>query len=188
MEVEEREDHRSPRRPTVAAAGRPCSSRGTPSTPSLVLTTAVCTTLALASRRWPRLHAVASMRGSDDDGRIRRGSCGDRSDVDRREVGPSDGPREHPSELEQAVRAPLAIGRLSPGRTRRAGARAVRGGPCPRLAALNSPVAALDPRVEPRVHEHDGFVVTLSTYYQPVADRAPPPRTMQTRSSGCILR
>jgi aminoglycoside phosphotransferase (APT) family kinase protein len=28
-----------------------------------------------------------------------------------------------------------------------------------------SPIAALDPRVEPRVHERDGFVVTLWTYY-----------------------
>src|SRR5687767_10319557 len=34
-----------------------------------------------------------------------------------------------------------------------------------RLAAAGSPVAALDPRVEPRVYEQDGFVVTLWTYY-----------------------
>jgi aminoglycoside phosphotransferase (APT) family kinase protein len=33
------------------------------------------------------------------------------------------------------------------------------------------PVAALDQRAEPRVHERDGFVVTLWTYYQPVALR-----------------
>ncbi|MGC9381655.1 phosphotransferase enzyme family protein [Streptomyces sp. MH13] len=38
-----------------------------------------------------------------------------------------------------------------------------------RLAAAGCPVAALDPRVEPRVHERDGFVVTLWTYYAPVA-------------------
>lgn len=37
-----------------------------------------------------------------------------------------------------------------------------------RLAATGSPVAALEPRVEPRVHERDGFVVTLWTYYEPV--------------------
>jgi hypothetical protein len=34
-----------------------------------------------------------------------------------------------------------------------------------RLAAAGCPVAALDPRVEPRVHERDGFEVTLWTYY-----------------------
>jgi hypothetical protein len=37
-----------------------------------------------------------------------------------------------------------------------------------RLAESGSPVAALEPRVEPRVHERDGFVVTLWTYYEPV--------------------
>jgi len=38
-----------------------------------------------------------------------------------------------------------------------------------RLAESGSPVAALEPRVEPRVYERDGFVVTLWTYYEPVA-------------------
>lgn len=38
-----------------------------------------------------------------------------------------------------------------------------------RLAATESPVGALEPRLEPRVHERDGFVVTLWTYYEPVA-------------------
>jgi Phosphotransferase enzyme family len=38
-----------------------------------------------------------------------------------------------------------------------------------RLAETESPVAALEPRVEPRVYERDGFVVTLWTYYKPVA-------------------
>jgi hypothetical protein len=33
------------------------------------------------------------------------------------------------------------------------------------LAAIASPVAALEPRVEPRVYEGDGFAVTLWTYY-----------------------
>jgi len=37
-----------------------------------------------------------------------------------------------------------------------------------RLAETESPVAALEPRVEPRVYEHDGFAVTLWTYYEPV--------------------
>ncbi|MGA5448976.1 phosphotransferase enzyme family protein [Streptomyces umbrinus] len=37
-----------------------------------------------------------------------------------------------------------------------------------RLGESGCPVAALEPRVEPRVHEHDGFVVTLWTYYEPV--------------------
>lgn len=40
------------------------------------------------------------------------------------------------------------------------------------LAKTGSPVAVLDPRVEPRVKEHDGFVVTLWTYYEPVTARA----------------
>ncbi|MDE3095474.1 MAG: aminoglycoside phosphotransferase family protein [Chloroflexota bacterium] len=40
-----------------------------------------------------------------------------------------------------------------------------------RLAETESPVAALEPRVEPRVHERDGFVITLWTYYEPVTPR-----------------
>ena len=43
------------------------------------------------------------------------------------------------------------------------------------LAESESPVAVLDPRVEPRVYERDGFVVTLWTYYEPVARREIPP-------------
>jgi hypothetical protein len=39
------------------------------------------------------------------------------------------------------------------------------------LANTESPVAALEPRVEPRVYERDGFVVTLWTYYEPVPPR-----------------
>ena len=38
-----------------------------------------------------------------------------------------------------------------------------------RLSETESPVAALEPRVEPRVYEHDGFVVTLWTYYEPLS-------------------
>src|SRR5438034_4820851 len=37
-----------------------------------------------------------------------------------------------------------------------------------RLAETESPVAALEPRVEPRVYERDGFAMTLWTYYQTV--------------------
>ncbi|MBT3150150.1 aminoglycoside phosphotransferase family protein [Streptomyces sp. CHD11] len=43
-----------------------------------------------------------------------------------------------------------------------------------RLAAFGAPVAALDPRVEPRVHERDGFAVTLWTYYEPVPEEVAP--------------
>lgn len=39
------------------------------------------------------------------------------------------------------------------------------------LLESGCPVAALEPRVEPRVHERDGFVVTLWTYYEPVTAR-----------------
>ncbi|MEU9447367.1 aminoglycoside phosphotransferase family protein [Streptomyces sp. NPDC048277] len=44
-----------------------------------------------------------------------------------------------------------------------------------RLAESGCPVAALEPRVEPRVHERDGFTVTLWTYYEPVAPHEIPP-------------
>jgi aminoglycoside phosphotransferase (APT) family kinase protein len=40
-----------------------------------------------------------------------------------------------------------------------------------RLAKTDSPVAALEPRVDPRVYLRDGFVVTLWTYYEPVLSR-----------------
>ncbi|KUL43644.1 phosphotransferase enzyme family protein [Streptomyces regalis] len=40
-----------------------------------------------------------------------------------------------------------------------------------RLAESGCPVAALEPRVEPRAYERDGFVVTLWTYYEPVTPR-----------------
>ncbi|MEU2489794.1 aminoglycoside phosphotransferase family protein [Streptomyces sp. NPDC007883] len=39
------------------------------------------------------------------------------------------------------------------------------------LAESGCPVAALEPRVEPRVHERDGFVVTLWTSYEPATPR-----------------
>src|SRR5262245_30622221 len=40
-----------------------------------------------------------------------------------------------------------------------------------RLAETDSPIAALEPRVEPRVYERDGFALTLWTYYEPVSPR-----------------
>jgi len=40
-----------------------------------------------------------------------------------------------------------------------------------RLSETESPVAALEPRVEPLVYERDGFVVTLWTYYEPLSPR-----------------
>jgi hypothetical protein len=40
-----------------------------------------------------------------------------------------------------------------------------------RLAESGCPVAALERRVDPRVYERDGFVVTLWTYYEPATPR-----------------
>ena len=40
-----------------------------------------------------------------------------------------------------------------------------------RLAATDSPVGLLDPRVAPRVYERDGFTITLWTYYEPETSR-----------------
>ncbi|GGN36530.1 aminoglycoside phosphotransferase family protein [Streptomyces fuscichromogenes] len=47
-----------------------------------------------------------------------------------------------------------------------------------RLAGTGCPVAAPEPRTEPRVHERDGFEVTLWTYYEPITPRReiPPAR------------
>jgi Ser/Thr protein kinase RdoA (MazF antagonist) len=44
-----------------------------------------------------------------------------------------------------------------------------------RLVEAAAPVAVLDPRVAPRAYEHDGFVVTLWTYYEPVSHRETSP-------------
>jgi len=40
-----------------------------------------------------------------------------------------------------------------------------------RLAEAGSPVAVLEPRVQPRLYERDGFVVTLWTYYETATHR-----------------
>ena len=44
-----------------------------------------------------------------------------------------------------------------------------------RLAKTESPVAALEPRVEPQISVRDGFVVTLWSYYEPVPPHAVAP-------------
>jgi Ser/Thr protein kinase RdoA (MazF antagonist) len=44
-----------------------------------------------------------------------------------------------------------------------------------RLAETECPVAVLEPRVEPRVYERDGFVATLWTYYAPATAGVPLP-------------
>jgi hypothetical protein len=44
-----------------------------------------------------------------------------------------------------------------------------------RLAETESPVAALEPRVEPRVHVRDGFAMNMWTYYESVPPREVPP-------------
>jgi aminoglycoside phosphotransferase (APT) family kinase protein len=41
------------------------------------------------------------------------------------------------------------------------------------LAATGSPVAALEPRVEPQVYVRDSFAINMWTYYEPVGEVAP---------------
>ena len=53
-----------------------------------------------------------------------------------------------------------------------------------RLAGSGSPVAALEPRVEPRVYERGGFSVTLWTYYEP----APPKEVSPADYAGALKR
>jgi hypothetical protein len=43
-----------------------------------------------------------------------------------------------------------------------------------RLAETDSPVAVLDPRVEPRVYVRDGFVIDMWTYFEPVQSEVAP--------------
>ena len=45
-----------------------------------------------------------------------------------------------------------------------------------RLAEVGSPVAELEPRIEPRVYMHDGFAITLWTYHEPLPVRDIAPR------------
>ena len=44
-----------------------------------------------------------------------------------------------------------------------------------RLAAVGAPIAALEPRVEPRAFVHDGFEIELLTFYETVPARPLPP-------------
>lgn len=52
------------------------------------------------------------------------------------------------------------------------------------LGETDSPVASLDPRVEPRVYVRDGFAVTLWTYYEPL----PPPDIAPREYAGALDR
>ncbi|MGI5126800.1 phosphotransferase [Pseudonocardia sp. CA-107938] len=45
-----------------------------------------------------------------------------------------------------------------------------------RVAEVGGPVGALDPRVEARVHERDGFVISFWTYYPPTGTGIAPDR------------
>ena len=54
-----------------------------------------------------------------------------------------------------------------------------------RLAQSGSPVAALEPRADPRVYERDGFAVTLWTYYMPAA---PAPEVSPADYAGALRR
>jgi hypothetical protein len=56
-----------------------------------------------------------------------------------------------------------------------------------RLAETQSPVAALERRVEPRAYERDGFVVTLWTYYASVTTREVAP-ALNFRKNGSANR
>ncbi len=42
-----------------------------------------------------------------------------------------------------------------------------------RVALIGGPVAVPDPRVQPRVHLHDDFVIDMWTYYEPVPSEVP---------------
>jgi hypothetical protein len=54
-----------------------------------------------------------------------------------------------------------------------------------RLAESGSPVAALEPRADPRFYERDGFAVTLWTYYVPAA---PAPEVSPADYAGALGR
>jgi Phosphotransferase enzyme family len=49
-----------------------------------------------------------------------------------------------------------------------------------RLTDVDSPVAALEPRVEPLVYQRDGFALTLWTYYEPVTSHEVSPADYAT--------
>jgi hypothetical protein len=49
-----------------------------------------------------------------------------------------------------------------------------------RLVEAGAPVAALAPRIEPRVYERDGFALTFWTFYEPVTREEVPPADYAT--------
>lgn len=49
-----------------------------------------------------------------------------------------------------------------------------------RLVESGCPVAALEPRVEPRVYQRDGFVVTLWAFHEPASPQEVPPADFAT--------
>lgn len=49
-----------------------------------------------------------------------------------------------------------------------------------RLAENDSPVAGLEPRVEPRLFEGEGFAISIWTYFEPVRRMLPPAKYAQT--------
>lgn len=53
-----------------------------------------------------------------------------------------------------------------------------------RLAEAQAPIGQLDPRVEPRLYVRDGFVITVWTYYPPVA----PPDVAPVDYADALLR
>jgi hypothetical protein len=53
-----------------------------------------------------------------------------------------------------------------------------------RLSETESPVARLEPRVEPRGYVRDGFAIALWTYYQPV----PPPEVGPDEYASALMR
>jgi hypothetical protein len=54
-----------------------------------------------------------------------------------------------------------------------------------RLTDVGSPVAALEPRVEPLVYRRDVFAVTLWTYHEPLTSHESHRPTTRGRWSGC---
>src|SRR5688500_19305752 len=53
-----------------------------------------------------------------------------------------------------------------------------------RLASTGAPLAALEPRAEPRVYDQDGFAVTLWTYFEPM----PPHEIAPDEYAGALQR
>ena len=124
----------------------------------------------------PRLHRLSSTatlkgEGPGDDAGIRGPACGGCGHVDRLIARPDSRRRDRSSRLEQARSRLLPCDVLA--RVAHVAHQVAQFEVelAQRLADFESPVAALDPRVEPRVYERDGFVITLWTYYEPATPR-----------------